>query len=172
VVTLGSSHNHRIQKPCILKKIVKVLSSDIKELNDSLSEPNKIQALVCCGISGAGVAFPISCKLDIPVWIIRKEGEKSHSRNDIDRPYVDTPTGKIPYVIIDDLIDSGATIARIIKCMNETDFGTDFGTMDLVRCYLYNDCYNRIETQNVLIGKKLVTFSSQRYSGWGWSEKK
>ena len=63
--------------------------------------------MVACGISGQSIAWPVSYITKIPVVVVRKPHEKSHGK-DI------TGEGELKdYVIVDDLISSGATIRYI-----------------------------------------------------------
>jgi adenine/guanine phosphoribosyltransferase-like PRPP-binding protein len=68
----------------------------------------KIDAIVFTGISGAAFAFPLSVSLKIPLLCIRKE--KSHSNKKLEgaREFGN-------YIIVDDFIDTGATIKKIIN---------------------------------------------------------
>jgi adenine/guanine phosphoribosyltransferase-like PRPP-binding protein len=69
----------------------------------------KIEAIAFTGHSGAAVAYPLSYKLKIPIVCIRKGSSHYGSGRyegieDVER-----------YIIVDDFIETGATIRRIKK---------------------------------------------------------
>lgn len=69
--------------------------------------------IVGCGVSGTVPASIISYMMNKKLCIVRKVGESTHS------PF--NREGDLPnrYVIIDDLVDSGETITRILAAMSE-----------------------------------------------------
>lgn len=66
--------------------------------------------IVVTGISGMSIGFPVAHKLGMKLAVVRKGRERSHASNCIE--------GYQPnkeYIILDDFIDTGATIRRIHK---------------------------------------------------------
>jgi len=68
----------------------------------------EFEAIAFRGTSGAAMAYPLSLKLKKPLICVRKDG--SHSSLRVEGAY-----GVRTYVIVDDLIDTGATMDKIIK---------------------------------------------------------
>lgn len=102
---------HRTVEPEKLMQIVDATAAAIKEWNAAREVP--ITHIVCSGSSGQAVAWPVSYKLGIPVCIVRKPDEKSHAG-------LISGAGRLcSYIIVDDLIDSGSTIRRIIGAIGE-----------------------------------------------------
>jgi adenine/guanine phosphoribosyltransferase-like PRPP-binding protein len=96
------------------------------EICEVLNNPefNGIDFMVGTGISGAIVLAPVSIELNIPYGIIRKKIDRktlvrhggTHSNTNIETCI---KTEKInQYVIIDDTIDSGDTVNRIVELMD------------------------------------------------------
>jgi adenine/guanine phosphoribosyltransferase-like PRPP-binding protein len=69
---------------------------------------NPFDAIAFSGTSGAALAYPLSLKLKVPLICVHKY--KTHSSLSIEG--VCFPN---KYIIVDDLIESGSTIKRIIK---------------------------------------------------------
>jgi adenine/guanine phosphoribosyltransferase-like PRPP-binding protein len=87
----------------------KVVNRAIKALK-AYQKKHAFDAIAFTGTSGAALAYPLSYKLGIPLICIRKRPSDSHS-------YM-TLEGCVSakrYVIVDDLIQSGATMRRIQK---------------------------------------------------------
>ena len=102
---------HRTTKPEKLMEIVDETAARIKNWMDG--QEVKPTHIVATGSSGQAIAWPVSYKLGLPVCIVRKESEKSHAGNI-------SGTGDLGnYIIIDDLIDSGNTIRRVLKTIND-----------------------------------------------------
>lgn len=70
----------------------------------------EFDAIAFTGLSGAVLASAVALKMDKLLYCVRKVGENRHSDYD-----VEGPLGKLRYIIIDDLIQSGATLRRIIS---------------------------------------------------------
>lgn len=88
------------------------------------------EAIAFTGMSGSAVAYPLSYLLKKPLLCVRKKDISAHSVNPVEG-VVSAKT----YVIVDDCIDSGATVDRIRKCISE---GWYTKTAKLVGIYLYN----------------------------------
>lgn len=98
-------HLRAVHNPKSMKSMINKLCAEIKTIKD-------IDAIAFRGVSGAAVAYPIMYKTGIPVVNIRKED--SHGRS-IEGPDRDIKK----YIIVDDLIDSGATIHVIVTTMHD-----------------------------------------------------
>jgi adenine/guanine phosphoribosyltransferase-like PRPP-binding protein len=70
-------------------------------------------AIAFTGSSGAAIAFPLSFFLKLPLIHIRKD-----DKNHYGKPIEGTISSK-KYLIVDDLIASGATIRNIVKTINK-----------------------------------------------------
>lgn len=70
----------------------------------------EFDAIAFTGLSGAVLASAVALKLNKLLYCVRKQGENRHSDYD-----VEGPLGALRYIIIDDLIQTGGTLRRIIK---------------------------------------------------------
>lgn len=73
--------------------------------------------IVCSGVSGIVFALPLAKKMGRKIAIVRKDGDGTHSTYKVESDCFADEVGK--YLIVDDLVDSGATLDRIIKAMKE-----------------------------------------------------
>lgn len=83
-----------------LKTIVRKVSAEVRIL--------KPDAIVCRGVSGISVAFPVGLRCSVPVVVVRKPRDGSHSRYRTEGTYSFNS-----YVIVDDFILSGTTLREI-----------------------------------------------------------
>lgn len=83
-----------------LKTIVRKVSQEVRML--------KPDAIICRGVSGISVAFPAGLRCNMPVVVVRKPTDDSHSYLK-----VEGVRGFNTYVIIDDFIRTGATVKAI-----------------------------------------------------------
>lgn len=66
------------------------------------------------GVSGQALAWPVSYKIGLPVLVVRKDGEKNYSGIRL------VGAGELHnYIILDDLISSGATIKAIAQAIRD-----------------------------------------------------
>jgi hypothetical protein len=72
-------------------------------------------AIAVTGISGILVGSVIAMEMDKPLIIVRKRGEQRHSAFDVEGVF-----GGETYVILDDFVSSGSTIARVERKVAET----------------------------------------------------
>lgn len=84
---------------------------------------HRFDAIAWSGVSGGLVAPVVSYILDKPQLIVRK-GEERHSKHEVESPFtpecyelspVDGHGWRGTYVIIDDLVSSGATVQRMVN---------------------------------------------------------
>lgn len=112
--------------PKALKKLM--IKADKKFTK--LIKKERIQAIAFSGSSGAALAFPLALRHELPVIYVRKAGEKSHG---YDVEFNGEGSG-LRYVIVDDFIDTGSTVERIYKKVQQKD-----KTMVCVGAFLYDD---------------------------------
>jgi adenine/guanine phosphoribosyltransferase-like PRPP-binding protein len=118
-----------------LEKVANILSKQIN--SDKLKL--KINSIAVTGISGVAIGGLLSYKTKLPLVIVRKVSEHTHSSKHVE--YSDW-LENLNYCIVDDLISSGDTIERIKK--NIEDETED---SKLIKIYLYNG-YNSTETRS------------------------
>mgnify|MGYP001558147125 CR=1 FL=1 len=90
-----------------VKKFTKLVLKVTKEIK-KFHKKQPFDAIAFTGTSGAALAYPLSAKLGIPLICIRRG--QNHFKEAIEG-FVGAKT----YIIIDDFIETGATIDRIIK---------------------------------------------------------
>lgn len=79
--------------------------------------PIEFDTIVCSGVSGIVFAVQLAQRMGRKVAIVRKDGDGTHSTNKIEANCFPNEIGK--YIIVDDLIDSGKTIDRIVAAMKK-----------------------------------------------------
>lgn len=110
LLTLNPDY-HKVTNPASLMKVVDHVSAVIK---DWLHEHPEVSHIAVTGVSGQSVGWPLSYKLNIPLLVVRKSGERSHGVRSL------IGHGQLTnYVILDDMIESGATIRAIWKSVKE-----------------------------------------------------
>jgi adenine/guanine phosphoribosyltransferase-like PRPP-binding protein len=100
----------------------------------------EFDAVVVTGSSGVGMGFAIRAVLqadvDIPFVIVRKDGEGSHAGRLTCPDFASSLDGLVlrvnKFVILDDLVATGATVQRL--CL-------EMGDAKLVRVYTYDQDY-------------------------------
>jgi len=109
---VGLTRSHKIKSSYLKVLFDTKYSLRIKELVKvarKIKRKHPFDAIAFTGMSGAGVAFPLSFLLKVPLILIRKKGY-SHSSDEIEGTY-----NSKRYLIVDDFIDSGETINKIIR---------------------------------------------------------
>lgn len=99
---------HRAVNTTDLQTLVNVTSRKIK----AFCKKNVISHLVVSGISGQSIGWPVSYKINLPICVVRKKNEESHGALLEGRGELED------YIILDDLIDSGATLRRIVETIH------------------------------------------------------
>ena len=97
-------YESEIYSPYMVRAIAARISKWCEEL--------KIGTVACTGISGLGMAAPLSAIHDLKLIIVRYR----MGRTSVEGPH-DHGTG--PYAIVDDLISSGYTVDRIVSSVHE-----------------------------------------------------
>lgn len=129
------------------------LRSTIEEAADILSALRRhipFDALAFRGNSGAGIAFPLSAIMCLPLIMVRKGN--SHSRYK-----VEGALNAASYIIVDDLIHSGNTIDVIVREIRRHSH-SHFHSVP-VGIYLYNQSGPRFHH----VGSKKIPVINRRY---------
>jgi len=121
----GASHtchvlNHKVRNKIIIKAVC-----ELRKISDDFD------SIACCGVSGLMVVPQIAELLNKNILIVRKDDEKRYSefRSEGVTPF--------RYVVVDDLICSGATIRHIKNLIrDEYPRARCIG----VYCYLPDEC--------------------------------
>lgn len=93
---------------------VETISAICHELNNPKFD--RVDLIVGTGISGTLLLIPVSLKSGIRCGVVRKQNSGSHSGRKIETGTYDD-IGR--YVIIDDFVESGETVERIIKTITK-----------------------------------------------------
>ncbi len=120
-------YSTKLYHPVTLKKLVERTAEVLAEY----SGEHWFGALAVSGSSGLILAGAVSAVLQVPLIMVRREHEQSHGDK------VQGVTG-MDYVIVDDLISSGATATRIINSIQHQN--EQYGEKaQCVGVYLYTD---------------------------------
>ncbi len=93
------------------KELISKLAPKIKRL----VVKHNVDSLVFQGVSGMAVGFPLTLKLHLNPVVVRKTLTTTHAFDYIEKPWVDYAPHNSNFFVIDDLIESGKTIRRILK---------------------------------------------------------
>jgi adenine/guanine phosphoribosyltransferase-like PRPP-binding protein len=108
------------------------------ELAYEVMVSTEFEALAFTGMSGAGIAFPMSAELSLPVIMVRKDdGSHHYHDNRGTQQHLEGVLDATSYVIVDDQISTGNTVLTIM--------GRIAAYNPKARCVgimLYNDHYN------------------------------
>lgn len=110
--------------------VVKNYTNKLKKLERKIlkfKKEHKFDAIAFTGVSGAAFAFPISASLKIPLVCIRKDKAHNLSKLEGARDINN-------YIIIDDFIDTGKTINKIINTIAKNE-----SPAKLCAIFLYSD---------------------------------
>lgn len=107
------------------KRVVKQTATAIRRLQ-KLLEFNQI---VCTGISGQSIAWPVGYVTDIPVAVVRRKSERGHHGYK-----VENFSRYKRYIIIDDFICTGDTIRHMVQTINK-EYADDGSQCVGVFCY-------------------------------------
>lgn len=114
------------------KKLTKTLDHVCKAIEKDKKEFN-IQALAVRGNSGTLVAGAISMMVNLPIILVRKEGDGSHSDYKVEFNNILKKKGTAGYVVVDDIISSGDTIRSIFWAVQD-----HLPLLEMKKIYLYN----------------------------------
>lgn len=111
------SHIRMLMHPDSLKQAIDRSTAKVRQI----ALLTRVDAIAVRGISGAAVGFAVASNVGLPVILVRKEVDDSHSRAAKDGGLVES-TGSlevenntIRYVIVDDFIENGGTITNIVN---------------------------------------------------------
>lgn len=102
------SHTQQVFDPRSFKKLVTNTAKALGILGKTL----KFNCLAATGNSGNLLAGALSYKLGLPLLIVRKSGDECHDDLKVNGF---RPDEAVRYLIIDDLVSSGATVRRIME---------------------------------------------------------
>jgi adenine/guanine phosphoribosyltransferase-like PRPP-binding protein len=131
------------------KPTVKTTVTAIRRLKKILG----FEQIVCTGISGQSIAWPVGYVTDIPVAVVRRKGEKQHHGYD-----VENFNRSRKFIILDDFVSSGDTIKHVLKTLSEDDRDTQL----CVGVYCYS----------VWDSAGYVTFNRRKYFVYSKTSKK
>lgn len=89
--------------------------------------------IAVCGISGVGVGSIVAHVMNKSLIVVRKESDDNHSDYAVE---VDTKEPIGDFIIIDDLISSGATVQHILDSIEDLKLT---GSPSCVHGFLYHD---------------------------------
>lgn len=127
--TVGTSHIEL--DPEALGLFVKRSADKILEI----AAEKKIDFIAITGMSGAAIGFSVSILTKIPIALVRKSDDDTHSWYSIDVPqsaeghddfreHLRNKKARKNYLILDDLIENGKTVSRVYnkvrRSMNNT----------------------------------------------------
>jgi len=127
-MAIHSSYLSGLIEPKTLKLIVDTI---VGKMTEDLVQGLAFDAIAVRGTSGTVVGGALSLATGLPLVIVRKPGDGTHSSYQIE---CDDSFKR--YVIIDDLISSGATMQHIVNAINDAPFQNQ-GRKSLVKVYLY-----------------------------------
>ena len=107
---IRSGYLDHVFTPEKLKETVRLAKKKLRQIH----KVNPFDTIVFTGISGAALGFTLSYETGFPVAVVRKSGESTHSSYRIEGN-----CGTDRYLLLDDFIEGGHTIRRIIKRMEE-----------------------------------------------------
>jgi adenine/guanine phosphoribosyltransferase-like PRPP-binding protein len=113
----------------------KILSIKASQLSDAINLDKKeldLKAIAVRGMSGCLIAGLISVLTDLPIILVRKPKEESHSYMNVE--YIESLNAfSASYCIVDDLIGSGNTCRLIEDAVRK-----ELPDLSLRKIYLYN----------------------------------
>jgi adenine/guanine phosphoribosyltransferase-like PRPP-binding protein len=97
------------------KKLRRTVGAINHKIDELLCEGLQFDAIVFTGNSGAGVCYPLAYEHGYNIICMRKDTEPTHEWH-LEGTRCDVRN----YIIVDDLIGTGDTIARIIKAIGSS----------------------------------------------------
>jgi adenine/guanine phosphoribosyltransferase-like PRPP-binding protein len=101
----------RIYNPEVFSEMVK----RVTEAMAFLQKKTKFDAIAFSGSSGACMAYPVAANIGAKLLYVRRKGEASESHGDD----VEAEGTIDKYIIVDDFVSSGSTIAHIYNSIDE-----------------------------------------------------
>lgn len=91
------------------KKYLKIVPAAVKKLR-AFKKKHNFEAIAFTGSSGAGLAYPLSYLLKVPLIHVRKKNSSPNYRK-----VIEGTVSADSYIIVDDFISSGQTVKRILR---------------------------------------------------------
>jgi adenine/guanine phosphoribosyltransferase-like PRPP-binding protein len=107
---IKTSYLEKVYYPNEFAKLIKKMTAEIK----TFKKKNQFDAIAFRGTSGAAVAYPLSISLKIPLICVRKDSSHSYLK-------VEGCIGALKYIIVDDFIESGKTMNKIINSIKKAN---------------------------------------------------
>ena len=107
----GSAHTSKFLHPATRDKHVKCALKVLEPIKKTFN------AIAFCGMSGALIAPMIAKELGKELILVRKTGDKNHSCYKVEG-YLNAEK----YIIVDDFIDTGATVRHIKKSIKKSSY--------------------------------------------------
>jgi len=123
---------------------------------------NRIDAIAFRGLSGSLIAAPVCHLLHLPMICVRKGQEDCHSPYRVEGKF-ETSNNTLQYVIVDDMIVTGATIKEIVNSVRseakELNYGKKKNRLRVSpkAVFLYADVY---EMDDITINRKVIPIIS------------
>ncbi len=95
------------------KEFLTLVPKVVKKLR-AIKRKHPFDAIAFTGSSGAALAYPLSYLMKMPLIHVRKDDDSHYSSG-----LIEGTISSKRYVIVDDFIESGNTIKRIIKTINK-----------------------------------------------------
>lgn len=138
-ISVETDYLYTVYSPHRYKNLIKETVKKIK----AFQKKNPFDAIAFRGSSGAALAFPLADKLNVGLIHIRKD--KSHYRG-----IYEGVSNIKSYIIVDDVIETGKTIKKIIK--HVAAYNDD---AELKAIFLYNTNKDTI-TDNISFYQKKI----------------
>lgn len=107
---IGSGYLDHVFNPEKLKQVVKLARKKMRQIHKA----HPFDTIAFTGVSGAALGFILSYDTGFPVLVVRKSGESSHASYKVEGNH-----SVKRYLVVDDFIDEGNTIRRIVKRIDE-----------------------------------------------------
>lgn len=114
----------------------KSINKAVRKLSKVKDEFDAIALIGCSGYFGA----PLALRLQKPLILVRKEDDAKKKCN----RHIESSKLYTKYLFVDDLIDCGTTITRVINQISK-----DFPSSECVGVYLYNPNYGNGRTSYI-----------------------
>lgn len=157
------SHIRMLMHPVTLKQAIDRAALQVRRV----MKKHRVDAIAVRGISGAAVGFAVAAKVGLPVILVRKRGDDSHSRAVHERLVestgnIEVADNTLRYVIVDDFIENGGTIEAIHQSikdafMNQVTINLESGE-DV-------DCSTYVECVAVVLYSDWVQWNDERKNG-------
>jgi adenine/guanine phosphoribosyltransferase-like PRPP-binding protein len=131
------SREHKLYAANWLKPLLdpatrkQIMAYSALRIRDKFSQ-HPVQAIAFTGLSGSIIAGPLATELECYLYAVRKIGESKHSSLGVEGLASDNA---LPYLIVDDFVNTGETIRRIaLKVWEHTG-----GTAKCIGVYCWRD---------------------------------